>query len=356
VTQTKPRNAANPALEALDVLDLTARLDRIHSAKQAAMTWLTARVADDGAPEGHDVANSWWRAPWALCVAGAPDVAAAMMGWAERNALTHDGDLRPGSYSPPGLTSPVYHLSPLAIASWLLARYDTAAVVNDKVKSFQDPETGGAYDNRDFAADDLQENLKTAQLGISALVTGRRDIADGVCQWLRTNLADQPHLPGRLYTARRAGKLITEFPESEAFLRVVDLNAPRQTYFHPGIAAAFAAGYSQQTGDQAALQLGRDYLKLSTDGTQEQFTDRSSVQICKFGWGAAAMLTADPTGGHLPWVVRMAEWFIDRQRPDGAWAPSSFTTPEPQLLDLYWKTAEHLMELSYIETALRAHH
>jgi hypothetical protein len=68
------------------------------------------------------------------------------------------------------------------------------------------------------------------------------------------------------------------------------------------------------------------------------------------------MLTADPTGGHLPWVVRMAEWFIDRQRPDGAWVPSSFTTPRPQLLDLYWKTAEHLMELSHIETALRAHH
>ncbi|MEH0448483.1 hypothetical protein QA811_33785 [Streptomyces sp. B21-102] len=23
-----------------------------------------------------------------------------------------------------------------------------------------------------------------------------------------------------------------------------------------------------------------------------------SVQICKFGWGAAAMLSADPDGGH----------------------------------------------------------
>jgi hypothetical protein len=72
VTQTTPRNAARPALDALDGLALTALLARIHSAKQAGITWLTARVADDGAPEGHDVANSWWRAPWACAPPGPP--------------------------------------------------------------------------------------------------------------------------------------------------------------------------------------------------------------------------------------------------------------------------------------------
>jgi hypothetical protein len=67
------------------------------------------------------------------------------------------------------------------------------------------------------------------------------------------------------------------------------------------------------------------------------------------------MLSADPDGGHLPWVARMGEWFVRRQRPDGAWAPSSFVTPQPGILDLYWKTAEHIMELSYLEQALAAH-
>ncbi|MET0928245.1 MAG: hypothetical protein ABWX74_01940, partial [Aeromicrobium sp.] len=136
----------------------------------------------------------------------------------------------------------------------------------------------------------------------------------------------------------------------------VDWTAPRQAYFHAGIAAAFAAGYAAQTGSAEALQLGRDYMSLTTRGTEAQFTDEKSVQICKFGWGAAAMLNADPEGGHLPWAIRMAEWFVDRQRPDGAWAPSNFMDDaEPQMLDLYWKTAEHLMEICYLEQSLTAH-
>jgi hypothetical protein len=330
-------------------------LRRVRDARQAAVSWLSNRVGDDGEPVGWADGNAWWRAPWALCLGGAPDVAAALIGWTERNALTDAGDYRPWPYAPRGESSPVYHLSPIAIAAWLLARYDTAAAINGTLEHFQDQRTGGAYDNRDFAGDDLQENLKTAQLGVSALVTGRQDIAQGVRNWLEHNLADQPELPTRFYPARRNGGLVTEFAERDAFLRVVDWTAPRQAYFHSGIAAAFLAGFAQQTGDGDALELGRQYLRMSTEGTPAQFDDHSSVQICKFGWGAAAMLTADPAGGHLPWVERMARWFVDGQRPDGAWAPSSFMTPKPQLFDLYWKTAEHLMELAYIEVALYAH-
>ena len=327
----------------------------IREARAKGVAWLRDRVADDGRPEGAETANSWWRVPWALCVGGAPDVAAAMIGWAEREALTEEGDLRPGPYDVAGSGSPVYHLSALAIASWLLARYDTAAVINKTLGRFQNPETGGAYELRSFVRDPLEDNLKTAQLGISSLVTGERGMADGVHRWLVRNHAQQPDLPYRLFTSRRDDTVLTGFPDAQAFIRVVDFRAPRQAYFHPGIAAAFLAGYGQQNGDASAIILGRHYLALTTGGTQEQFDDLTSVQICKFGWGAAAMLAADPDGGHLPWVVRMGEWFVRRQRPDGAWAPSSFMTPEPGPLDLYWKTAKHVMELSYVEQALTAH-
>jgi hypothetical protein len=329
-------------------------LSRIRDARARGVAWLRDRIGNDGRPEGADVANCWWRAPWALCVGGAPDAAAAMIGWAEREALGDDGDFRPGPYGVAGGGSPVYHLSPLAIASWLLARYDTAAAVNGALARFRNPETGGAYELRDFGADPLEDNLKTAQLGISALVTGDREVSDGVYQWLGRNYAEQPDLPARLFTSRRAGAVVTDFPVSQAFIRVIDFQAPRQAYFHPGIAGAFLAGYAQQTGNTGALELGRQYLALTSGGTEEQYDDTGSVQICKFGWGAAAMLNADPDGGHLPWAVRMGEWFVRRQRPDGAWAPSSFMTPEPGILDLYWKTAEHVMELSYIEQALSA--
>jgi hypothetical protein len=337
--------------------DLSAVLDRVRVHRRAAVEWLTARVADDGRPEGSETENAWWRAPWALTVAGAPDVATAMLSWAEREALQDDGDFRPGPYRAGGglQGSPIYGLSPLAIASWLLGHYATARVLADQMRSYRDPDTGGILEHRredPASGERIQDNLKTAQFGISALVMGDRADADGVANWLRTNYELQPDLPRLFYPTRSGDRLITDFPAEMARMRVVDLNAPQQLYFHPGIAAAFLGGWSQQTRNSTWTELGRRYLAISANGTSAQFDDPTSVQICKYGWGVAAMLTADPTGGHLAETVKMANWFCDRQQTDGAWAPSSCFTPEPRLLDLYWKTAEHTMELAFLEHAL----
>jgi hypothetical protein len=329
-------------------------LSRVTDARERAVAWLVARVADDGRPEGSERANSWWRAPWALAIAGAPDVAAAMLGWAEREALQDDGDFRPGPYRTGIYGSPIYGLSPLVIASWLLGRYGTAETIQAQMRTYQDPETGGIHEDRLDIQDRIQDNLKTAQFGISALVIGDRDAAAGVASWLKTTYELQPDLPHRFFPQRRGRELITEFLSKQALRCVVDFREPRQLYYHPGIAGAFLAGWAQQSGDAKALQLGRDYLSLSANGSRIQFDDPESVQICKYGWGAAAMLVADPTPQHLKATAEMAAWFCDRQRADGSWAPSRWMTPEPGLLDFYWKTAEHTMELAYIEQSLHS--
>jgi hypothetical protein len=280
-----------------------------------------------------------------------------MLGWIEREALTEEGDLRTGPYGGDGPATSVYQLSPIAIAAWMLARYDTARTVMDRLEHWTDPETGGVWEYQDPRVNPLQDTLKTAQLGISSLVTGRMAVSDGVYRWLRRMWEMQPELAqGRYYPGFSAGELVREFREEERLLRLVDFTKPRQLYFHTGIAGAFLAGYAEQTGDRDALELGDQFLAMNRQGSAAQFDDPTSVQICKFGWGAAWMHNAAPGSGQLPWVVRMGEWFVERQRPDGAWAPSSFMTPgrEPELLDLYWKTAEHLMEMSYIEQSLRA--
>jgi hypothetical protein len=327
-------------------------LDDVIGTRKRAVAWLSERVADDGRPEGSEHVNSWWRAPWALAVAGASDVAAAMLGWAEREALQDDGDFRPGPYRAGIYGSPVYGLSPLVIASWLLGRYGTAETIQAHMRTYQDPEYGGIHEDRE-SRDGVQDNLKTSQFGISALVIGDRSAAEGVAAWLKTTFELQPDLPHLFYPQRRGPDLVTRFPSAQALKCVVDFDKPRQLYYHPGIAGAFLAGWGQQTDDSGALKLGRDYLSLTANGPSIQFDDPESVQICKFGWGAAAMLVADPTVDNLQATTRMARWFCDRQRPDGAWAPSSWMTPEPGIPDLYWKTAEHTMELAYIEQALR---
>ncbi|MFF2317931.1 hypothetical protein ACFVTE_16865 [Arthrobacter sp. NPDC058097] len=327
----------------------------LRSTRKKALTWLTDRIGDDGRPEGAELGNAWWRAPWALVVGGAPDVAAAMLGWIEREALTDEADLRPGPFGGDGPGTPVYHLSPLAIASWLLGRYSTANAVMDRLEHWTDQNTGGAYENQDFAANPIQDTLKTCQLGVSALVTGRTQVSEGVYRWLQASWSGQPDLPNKLYTSMANGSVVTSFSDTEKLMRVVDFRKPRQLYYHPGIAGAFLAGHAQQTGNREALALGNDYLALNKVGTSEQFYDRPSSQICKFGWGAAAMHVAAPETNQLPWVTKMGEWFIDRQFPEGYWAPSPFLSPhEPGLLDHFWKTSEHIMEVSYIEQAIAA--
>jgi hypothetical protein len=327
---------------------------RFRDSRARAVEWLAARIADDGTPAGHDLGNGWWRGPWSLALAGAPDVAAALLGWAERNALTDDGDLRHGPYGGGGTSSPVYLLSPLAIGAWLLARYDTANVILDRLDQYRDPSSGGAYEHRDFRADPQQDILKTGQLGISALVCGRREHATGVYRWLKRQYAAQSQPTTRLYSSWRGDALYVDVPDARRWYYVADYDQPRQTYFNPGIAAAFLAGYAQQASEPDALELAKRYLQFNISGTPAQFDDEEAVQVCKFGWGAAMVHAADPSAGMLAWTARMGEWFVRRQRPDGSWAPSTFLRPEPTIVDLFQKTSEHLMELTYIETALRA--
>ena len=325
-------------------------LDSLRQGRELGADWLVSRIGDDGKPFGADVRNSWSRLPWALSVAGRPDQAAAVLAWVERHGLTDDGDFRPGpARGADESESPVYWLAQVALGAWLVGHYDTADAVMGCLLRFWDERNGGVNDRRDGS---VQDFTKTAQLGLTALVMGRTDVAADVRAWLGMTYDAQPELPSCLYARWQGASVITDFAEDQAFTHVVDFRRSRQAYFLPGLAAAFLAGHARQLGDRASLELGRRYLQLNIEGTERQFDDPESVQICKFGWGAAAMLTADPGGGHLTHVVRMGQWFLDRQDADGAWSPSSFLVPEPGDLDRLWKSAEHLMELSSITQSL----
>ena len=136
------------------------------------------------------------------------------------------------------------------------------------------------------------------------------------------------------------------------FLNRVDFSQPRQAFYLPGIAAAFALNYASTTGRNEATTLGQQFLALNRDGTEAQFDDINSVQICKYGWGLACEVRYNPATQWLPEAVRMVRWFMQRQATDGSWSPSTFLRQEPSISDKLSKTAEHLMELSQLIDAL----
>jgi hypothetical protein len=50
----------------------------------------------------------------------------------------------------------------------------------------------------------------------------------------------------------------------------------------------------------------------------------------------------------------MAQWFMDRQAPEGWWGPSRFADADPSYADRLVKTSEHAMELSVLIAAMGA--
>jgi hypothetical protein len=186
---------------------------------------------------------------------------------------------------------------------------------------------------------------------MTALATGDREVADGCFRWIAGIHAAQPDLPARLYTARGPEGLLTRPAPAVEWEVVTDFSLPRQAFYNPGIAAAFLGRYALATGDERACDLGRAFLELTARGTAAQFDHRESKQVCKYAWGRAVMVDADPDGGHLPELLRMVDWFAESQLSDGRWQDSPFKVPEPTEADDLRVTAEFVLHLT---TALAA--
>lgn len=334
--------------------DRAALLATATRAQHDAIDWIEQQL-EDGRPRDHAQKNTWWRVPWALSVAGASDTAASVLRWVERDALDDDADLKQGPAEFMPGASPVYELSALGIAAWRLGRHDLANALLDRCRLFQSPVTGGVYDRRDRADGSVQDLLKTCQLGIAAVVAGRLDIAHPIAAWVRELWALQPELPEVLYAGRcDDGSLLIPAEDDflARFLLRVDFRVPLQAYYNPGIAAAFLHDFRALTGSDDR-DLARSFLALNAGGTDSQFTDPNSVQICKYAWGVARDVALDPVSPFVDDAERMTEWFLDRQNADGSWSASTFGSTEvPAPVDRLWKTAEHLMELTFLIEAL----
>jgi hypothetical protein len=168
-------------------------------------------------------------------------------------------------------------------------------------------------------------------------------------------IAQQPDLDkGIFYSFCEGDKLVTDVPDEFKFLGYVDFSQPHQAYFCSAIATVFLSEYAQQKGSLEPLNIAEELFKLTINGTDKQFNDPDSVQICKYPWGLARFMQVRPQAidKYLPELLRMAHWFADWQNDDGSWSPSAFLTAQPSVVNNMSKTAEHIMETSIILQAL----
>lgn len=333
-------------------VDVGESLTRARGARDRALAWLLDRVGTDGAPEGHENGNSWSRLPWAFALSGETAAGASVLAWAERSGLREDGDFVAPAYGSGRMGA--YPLGHLAMGAALLERHDILRRLMDRLSAIQTPTGGFPVDPPGGEAAHLCDLLSTAQAGQAAILAGRPDIYEPVFGWIRKLRAGQTEWPHVLHSGM-VGEIVEKNPPASLpWLLITDFTKPRQSYFTSGIAAMFLAAYGARTGNTDAFALGHDFLSLNIAGTEEQFSDLSSVQACKFGWGIAAMQIADPRAEYTSWLQRMADWFVVRLDGEGAWRPSTFVSPNPFTSERMVKTAEHLMELTAIISALAA--
>jgi hypothetical protein len=333
--------------------ELDAAIVRVRAARDRGVRWLLDHTAPDGCPVGAVERNGWGRLPWALAVSGESEAAARVIAWAERGQLAADGNFAPGVAFGMGRFG-TYPLAHFAIGAWLAERFGVALRAMDALRAWQDPATGGCpIAPPADRATDVCDLLSTAQVGLAAVITGQDDVADLCWRWAAELVSLQPADAGtRFFTFRRGRDLLAHPDNTLEWLAITDFSKPRQTYYTPGMAAVFLAAYAARRSQPEALATAKRLLRFNVEGTVEQFTDAASVQVCKFGWGAAAVLVADPESDLLPHLMRMGDWFIGNQRADGTWAPSTFLVSDPSDVDKLVKTAEHVMEVNAVLAAL----
>ncbi|MEV0071728.1 MULTISPECIES: hypothetical protein [unclassified Amycolatopsis] len=334
--------------------EIRAAQESLRKVRARGVRWLLDHVADDGKPAAADIRNGYYRMPWVFAVVGEREVAARVLSWIERNTLTAQGDLREGVPREAFVHRwATYPHSLLAHGAWALERYDTALALVDTMRTtFQDPETGGSYMERPEARTGRQFIFPTAQMGLAALASGQSDVADGAFGWFDRLWAAQPELPDVLYASWGPQGLRTVADHDDEFISKIDFRKPRQAFYAPGISAAFLTRYYMVTRNERAKEIATGILKLSANGTQDQYNWWESMQICKFGWGSAMAAEIDPTGDHLKHVVRMARWYVESQGEDGSWVPSGFLVPEPNDSHAIEKTTEHTLWVSMMLATL----
>lgn len=333
-----------------------ATIGELQGALAKGVAWICARIEADGRPAGAERINSYYRLPWSLAVAGRRAAASSVLAWMGQEVLQTDGDLKPGAAREPFQRSIAsYPLSQIVIGAWHLEQYGTALRTLDFLASrFVDSRTGGVFSERpELRTTGRADLLSTAQLGLAALTVGRMALAKLCCEWTLQLHRLQPELPNRLYACRVGPDLLTRSDAQHAAWDVVtDFQRPFQQFYNPGIAAAFLGRYAMQTGDAEALVVAKAFLGLNIKGAPLQFDHTVNAQACKFGWGAAVVLDADPAPYYLEHVLQMARWFIDSQHPDGHWCPSPFLVPKPDDGDNMPKTVEHVLHVVTLITAL----
>ena len=333
-------------------IEIDAKLEAYTNACRNGTDWILNHLNPDGSVGPVEERLFYYRVPWALALMGEVSAAHSLLDWIDKNMLTTDGRFE--GISTQGGEDPRYGSYPLAcliFGSSLLGRIDLVRRGTEQLSTWQDPETGGFYATRSDRSEDAEQELfPTAQAGMSLALTGRVEAAIKAGEWFQRLWDLQPEPERRLYAVySRSQGLVQNYPEEQEAFYVTKKDEPWQHHFNGGIAAAFLSQLHMASGSTQWLDLAREYQRFSMTGDECQFR---SMQLCKSGWGSGLLYMATREEQFREWTIRLGDWFVDHQLPDGHWENTKFWSPDPTVGDNILITAEFVQHLCNIRAYL----
>jgi hypothetical protein len=279
---------------------------------------------------------------------GEIEAASRVLDWIYHHMFTPEGAIE--GVSPQGGFESRYGSYPIAcilVGATLLRRFDVICPGTRHLLAWQDPDSGGFFnDRRDFTASGEQELFPTAQGGMTLLLVGQIEAAERAGYWFKRLWELQPDVAHRLYHVfNPATGLIMDYEPDQEALYVTKKDEPWQHHYNGGIAAAFLTKLHMATGEREWLDLARAYQAFSMTTDECQF---QSMQVCKSGWGAGLLYLVTREARYRDWTVRLGDWFLEHQLQDGHWENTKFWVPNPTVADNIEATAEFVMHLANI--------
>jgi len=297
-------------------------------AAEDGIQWLLSQQSEDGCWQdvSEKTLEAFYKSSWAFVEAGQIAAAHRVLNYVGENLLNDSGDLTPRKKDVHKHIHYPYPNAYVAIGGRLTGRYEISRPIINHLLTRQDSSLGGFYSGQNSSDFGSQtDTISTAAGGLACLVAGENKAAIRAGEYL-DNLRDKQTSPERAFytTVNGDGELITDVVEDRTayedtdWYRIIETDMPNQCWYALGLPFAFLIQLWQATDQKKYQELSEWYFDFLL-ACEDPWTGGSSG---KAGWGSSLMYRITGKKRYKDVALKVADYIIDQQRPNGNWAVS----------------------------------
>lgn len=308
------------------------RRESYRAAVKKGSAWLAATQLPDGS-YGPDalVLGDLETAAICLQLMGYPENAYALVRYIRKNLFNADGTFQQTA-DEGTLAEWPYAPSWAVVSAHITGYYDVAYPAMKEILRFQDAKTGGLFGHPRLRERGEGVIAPTVSMvaGTAAIVTGQLEAASRIGDYLLHLIAVQPDIGTCFFPFydTRSGLVTEGSPEfAPAYFGTFDRKAPMQHYWLPGFMIAFLSDLALSTGQEKYLDGAKTMFEFGAGCHPNLYTNLRSH---KYVWGCARLYHATGDAKYLEPGLRIADYLVETQEPDGTWWYKDFIPDRSQ--------------------------